>query len=249
MLLGIPEDDQEAVRDKGNARLRTKPGEPQQVSENFADGEMFAEYLDWRIEHPSDDIMTQLMHAEFEDETGSRRTLRREEILTYITVVAGAGNETTTRLIGWAGKVLGDHPDQRRQLVENPSLIPNAIEELLRYEPPAPHIARYVARDVEHYGQKVPEGSVMMLLVGAANRDDRRYPEGDRFDIHREIGQHLTFGYGIHFCLGAALARLEGRVALDEILKRFPAWEVDRENARLSPTSTVRGWETLPVFT
>lgn len=249
MLLGIPEDDQEAVRDKGNARLRTKPGEPQKVSENFADGEMFAEYLDWRIEHPSDDIMTQLMNAEFEDETGTRRTLRREEILTYITVVAGAGNETTTRLIGWAGKVLAEHPDQRRELVADPSLIPNAIEELLRFEPPAPHVGRYVAKPVECHGTTVPEGSAMLMLVGAANRDDRRYPDGDRFDIHREIGQHLTFGYGAHYCLGAALARLEGRVALEEVLKRFPEWEVDwSQEPHLAPTSSVRGWESMPVL-
>jgi cytochrome P450 len=150
-------------------------------------------------------------------------------------------------LIGWAGKVLADHPDQRRELVEDRSLVPNAIEELLRYEPPAPHVARYVSRDVEHYGETVPEGSVMMLLVGAANRDDRRFPDSDRFDIRRDVGQHLTFGYGIHFCLGAALARLEGRIALDEVLQRFPEWDVDLDNARLSPTSTVRGWETLPV--
>ncbi len=104
-----------------------------------------------------------------------------------------------------------------------------------------------MSRDVEHYGQTVPEGSVMMFLVGAANRDDRRFHDGDRFDIRREVGQHLTFGYGIHFCLGAALARLEGRIALDEVLKRFPEWDVDLDNARLSPTSTVRGWATLPV--
>ena len=162
-------------------------------------------------------------------------------------VVAGAGNETTTRLIGWTGKVLSEHPDQRRELVEDRTLIPNAIEELLRYESPAPHVARYVSRDMEYYGQTVPEGSVMMMLMGAANRDDRRFEDGDRFDIHREVGQHLTFGYGIHFCLGAALARLEGRIALDEVLERFPTWEVDLDNARLSPTSTVRGWETLPV--
>ena len=93
-----------------------------------------------------------------------------------------------TRLIGWAGKVLAEHPDQRRELVEDPSLIPNAIEELLRFEPPAPHVGRYVAKDVEFHGQTVPAGSAMLLLVGAANRDDRRYPDGDRFDIHREIG-------------------------------------------------------------
>jgi cytochrome P450 len=250
MLLGIPEEDQEAVRDRVDADLRTAPGEPMRYSEKgLASGEAFADYIDWRADHPSDDLMTELLNAEFEDETGVMRRLTREETLTYIHVVAGAGNETTTRLIGWTGKVLAEHPDQRRQLLEDPSLIPNAIDELLRFEPPAPHVARYTACDVEHYGQSVPEGSVMMLLVGAANRDDRRYPHGDRFDIRREIGQHLTFGYGIHYCLGAALARLEGRIALAEVLKRFPEWDIDWDNARLAPTSTVRGWETLPVLT
>ena len=250
MLLGIPESDQEAVRDRVDADLRTKPGKPMKFSgEGFASGEIFAEYIDWRAKHPSDDLMTELLNAEFEDETGTMRRLAREEILTYVSVIAGAGNETTMRLIGWAGKVLAEHPDQRRELVEDPSLIPNAIEELLRFEPPAPHVGRAVARDVEHYGRTVPAGSAMLLLVGAANRDDRRHPDGDRFDIHRSVGQHLAFGYGTHFCLGAALARLEGRVALEEVLKRFPEWEVDREHARLASTSTVRGWETLPVFT
>lgn len=249
MLLGIPEDDQEMVRDRGNATLRTKPGEPQEVRENFIDGEMFAEYVDWRAEHPSDDIMTQLLQAEFVDETGTTRTLRREEILTYITVVAGAGNETTMRLIGWAGKVLAEHPDQRRELVDDPSLIPNAVEELLRFEPPAPHVGRYVAKPVECHGATVPDGSAMLLLVGAANRDERRYRDAERFDIHREIGQHLAFGYGAHYCLGAALARMEARVALEEVLRRFPEWEVDWSQApRLAPTSTVRGWETMPVL-
>jgi len=250
MLMGIPEQDQEAVRDHVDEMLRTEAGKPMQSSiDDIIGGARFAEYIDWRAEHPSDDIMTELLNAEFEDETGTVRRLTRDEILTYVSVVAGAGNETTTRLIGWAGKVLAAHPDQRRELAEDPSLVPNAIEELLRYEPPAPHIGRYVARDVAVYGRTVPEGSVMLFLVGAANRDDRRYPDGDRFDIHREIRQHLTFGYGIHFCLGAALARLEGRVALEEVLKRFPEWEVDSANAKLAPTSTVRGWETLPVFT
>jgi cytochrome P450 len=250
MLLGIPEQDQEAIRDRSDAALRTKPGQPMQVSEDrLATGAAFEEYIDWRAKHPSDDLMTELLLAEFEDETGTTRRLTRAEVLTYVNVVAGAGNETTTRLIGWTGKVLSDHPEQRRQLVEDRSLIGNAIEELLRFEPPAPHVARYVTCDVEHHGATVPKGSVMMLLIGAANRDDRRFENGDTFDIHRDVGQHLTFGYGIHFCLGAALARLEGRVALDEVLTRFPEWEVDHAGARLSPTSTVRGWETLPVVT
>ena len=130
--------------------------------------EIFEAYIDWRRDNPSDDIMTELLNVEFTDETGITRRLTREELLIYINVVAGAGNETTTRLIGWAGKVLAEHPDQRRELVENPALIPQAIEELLRFEPPAPHVARYVTRDIEYYGQAVPEGSVMMMLIGAA---------------------------------------------------------------------------------
>jgi cytochrome P450 len=249
LLLGIPEADQEAIRDEVDSHLRTEAGEKMDVSGGVATGEMFAEYIDWRAEHPSDDIMTDLLQATFEDETGTVRHLTRGELLTYVNVVAGAGNETTARLIGWTGKVLADHPDQRRRLVEDRSLIPNAIEELLRFEPPAPHVGRYVDRDVELHGQTVPAGSAMLFLVGAANRDDRRFPDGDRFDIHRKDGPHITFGYGPHFCLGAALARLEGRVALDEVLDRFPEWDVDWDRARLAPTSTVRGWETLPVFT
>ena len=248
MLLGIPEQDQESVRDAVDARLRTDAGKPMEYSEQGLSGEMFAEYVEWRAQHPSDDLMTELLQAEFEDETGVTRRLTREEILTYVNVVAGAGNETTNRLIGWAGKVLAEHPEQRRDLARDPALIPNAIEELLRYESPAPYVGRYVARDVEVLGEKIPEGSAMLFLIASANRDEARFPDGDRFDVHRKVGQHFTFGYGTHFCLGAALARLEGRVALEEILKRFPDWEVDRENAKLASTSTVRGWETLPTF-
>ena len=142
------------------------------VTEDFVGGAMFAEYIDWRADHPSDDLMTELLQAEFEDETGTVRRLTREELLTYITVVAGAGNETTTRLIGWTGKVLADHPDQRRELVEDRSLIPGAIEELLRFETPAPHMARVTSRDVELHGQTVPEGSIVLMLpvVGQPRR-------------------------------------------------------------------------------
>ena len=251
MLLGIPEDSQESVRDAADASLRTEPGQPQDMSSGFDPASAFkefGEFIDWRAENPSDDLMTELLYAEFEDENGATRRLTRQECLTYITVVAGAGNETTTRLIGWAGKLLAEHPDQRRQLVEDPSLIPNAIEEILRYEPPAPHVARYVDRDVEIHGGMVPEGSAMLMLVGAANRDDRRFPKGDEFDVGRTPGQHLTFGYGSHFCLGASLARIEGRIALEEVLRRFPEWELDLAEAKMAPTSTVRGWETLPAF-
>jgi cytochrome P450 len=248
MLLGVPEEYQEAARDMTNNQMRTEAGKPMDAAAGMDTGEFFAEFIDWRAKHPSDDIMTDLLNVEFTDEKGVTRRLTREELLTYISVVSGAGNETTTRLIGWAGKVLAEHPDQRRDLAENPALVPAAIEELLRFEPPAPHVARYVTRDVSYYGQTVPEGSAMMMLIGAANRDHRQFPpDGDVFDVHREPRQHLSFSVGTHYCLGSALARLEGRIALEEILKRFPEWQVDLGRAALSPTSTVRGWDTMPA--
>jgi cytochrome P450 len=248
MLLGIPENDQEAIRTRKDDRLRREPGKPLVYrQQQFTDDEFFGEYIDWRATHPSGDLMTELLQAEFDDESGTVRSLSREEILTFVNVLASAGNETTNRLIGWTGKVLADHSDQRRRLAQDRALIPNAIEEILRYEPPSINGARYVTRDVEFYGRTVPAGSAIMLLRGSANRDHRVFPpDGDVFDIQRAIGHHLTFGYGIHFCLGAALARLEGRIALDEVLNRFPDWEVDLEQAELD-SSVVRGWKTLPT--
>ncbi|MGW0160747.1 cytochrome P450 [Mycobacterium sp. NPDC003323] len=243
MLLGIPEDRQRQITDHGEETLQGK------TVDSLATGEVFAEFLDWRAEHPSDDIMTDLLNVEFEDETGTVRKLGRDELLLYLTVIATAGSETTTRMLGWAGKTLADHPDQRRDLVADPALIPQAIEEILRWEPPALQIARYVTRDVAYYGRTVPEGSAMLMLVGAANRDHRRFaPDGDVFDIHREPKSHMTFGAGTHFCMGNALARLEGRVALEEILKRFPEWEVDWDGAVASETAAVRGWSAMPTI-
>jgi cytochrome P450 len=251
MLLGIPEQDQEAIRDRIDAGLRLEEGmdAAPALEEVDASGEIFGEYIDWRADNPSDDLMTELLNAEFEDETGTRRTLSRPEVLMYVSLLAAAGNETTTRLIGWTGKVLAEHPDQRREIAADRSLVSKAIEEILRFEAPSPIQSRYVARTVECHGREVPVGSVMVLINGSGNRDERKFPEGDRFDIHRKIDHHLSFGYGLHFCMGAALARMEGRVALDEVLKRWTDWEVDYDHAVQARTSTVRGWEQLPVVT
>jgi cytochrome P450 len=249
MLLGIPEEDQQALRSQMDGGLRLEDGTmPEVRGPDMDEMSVFANYIDWRAEHPSDDLMTDLLQAEFEDVDGEIRTLTKEQVLGYVGLLASAGNETTNRLISWTGKVLADHPDQRRELLEDRDLIPNAIEEMLRFEPPSPVQARYVTREVEHHGEVMPEGAVVLLLTASANRDEARFPDGDRFDIHRQIDHHLTFGHGIHFCLGAALARMEGRVALDEVLTRFPEWEVDWDNAVQARTSTVRGWDKLPVL-
>jgi cytochrome P450 len=248
MLVGIPDADQPSVRAEAQRNLRNRPGEPLPVSrDHYFDGNLFADYVAWREKNPSDDLITELLNVEFEDVSGTLRHLRKEEILIFLAVIAGAGVETTGRLFGWMGKILGEHPDHRREVAEDRSLIPNAIEELLRYEPPGPHVARYVTEDVGYHGRTMPAGSALLLMVASANRDERRFADPDRFDIHREIGQHVTFGHGAHYCLGAALARLEGRIALDEVLDRFPDWEIDMGNARRARTSTVRGWDSMPA--
>ena len=250
MLLGIPESEQVSVRDANDANLRTRPGAPMKVADatKIADGSIYADYVEWRAANPSDDLMTALLNVEFTDRSGEHRKLTRKEVLHYTQVVAGAGNETTGRLIGWLAKVLAEHPDQRREIAEDRSLVLRAVDETLRFEPTGPHVARYVARDFEYDGTTVPAGSAMLLLFGAANRDERRYRLPNTFDIHRDNISHLTFGKGVHYCLGANLARLEGRVALDEVLNRWPEWDIDYDTARLAPTSTVRGWEHLRVL-
>jgi cytochrome P450 len=248
MLVGIPERDQEALRDRFELSMHRPHGaDDDPFSEIATFAAIFGEYVDYRAKHPSDDLMTQLMTMEFEDEACTRRRLTRDELLIYLILIASAGNDTTNRLIGWTGKVLADHPDQRRRLVEDRSLVNNAVEEVLRFEPPPYHIARTVARDVEFYGETVPAGSLIVVLPGAANRDERQYPSADAFDVGRKMSHILTFGYGAHHCLGAALARLEGRVVLDELLRRMPNWEVDVEHARLTPGFNTRGWDTLPA--
>jgi cytochrome P450 len=250
-MLGIPGEDRVAVRDYFDEGLRIDDGAPpdgHQMVTQAAGLAGFGPYISFRREHPADDLMTDLIQTTFVDETGTERHLDDGEVLNYALLLAGAGNETTTKLIGWTGYLLGAHPDQRRTLAADPTLIPGAIEEILRYEAPSPVQARYVARDVEIHGTTVPQGAILLILNASGNRDERQFDEPDRFDVRRTIDHHVTFGFGLHFCMGAALARLEGRVALEEVLARFPDWEVDHANTERVHTTTVRGWHRLPVI-
>jgi cytochrome P450 len=246
MLLGIPQEDQKKVRDFFDSSRELEYEDRGDV----LSGGIFAEYIDWRVEHPADDIMTQLLYAEFEDADGTTRRLSRDELLAYVNIVAAAGNDTTKLLIGWSGRLLSDHPDQRRLLADDLSRVPGAIEEILRFEPPPLQSCRYVASDIELYGEVVHEGSIMAILVASANRDERRIDDPDRFDVLREPGQHFTFGFGAHYCLGQALARLQGRIVLEEVLKRWPEWELDENGAVfVLHDADLRGWDALPVTT
>ena len=151
------------------------------------------------------------------DEDGTLRKLNDAEIFSFVLLLSVAGTETVARLLGWAGSLLDEHPDERAKLVEDPSLIPNAVEECLRFEAPSPVNGRWVNADVEFHGQVIPKDSKLLVLNGSGNRDERHFPDADRFDVTRQIDRHLSFGYGAHFCVGAALARLEGHIALREL--------------------------------
>jgi cytochrome P450 len=245
LMLGIPESDQMAVREHVEGRVT--PGQPRDVERSNFEGAMYAEYIDWRETNPSDDLMTALLHVEFEDEHGTTRRLTRQEILTNVALLSGAGNDTTAKLIGWTAKLLSDNPGERRLLVDDPTLIPDAVEEILRYESPGMQNARYAVEDVEFDGGVVPAGSALVCSMASANHDERRFGHPEHFDVRRKPTGILTFAFGTHFCLGAALARLQGRVALEEVLRRFPEWTVEEERAVLHVTSTTRGYETLPV--
>ncbi|MDT3445426.1 cytochrome P450 [Pseudofrankia sp. BMG5.37] len=209
--------------------------------------EYFTEQIEARRAAPRDDLMTALVQAEVRAADGGTRRLSTREATDFTTLLTAAGTETVARLLGWAADILAAHPDQRAELAADPSLVRNAVEETLRYEAPSPVQGRVTTRDVELHGITIPAKSKVLLLTASAGRDDRKYADPDAYDIHRGFDSHVAFGHGIHFCLGAGLARLESRIAIEETLKRFPTWEVNHDDAVRLHTSTVRGYEKLPI--
>lgn len=251
-LMGVPDEEREEVRHHIDQVFHIEPGVGMINDVSFMAQvwlhEYFQSLLDRRRANPTDDMVTALTQAEITTEDGTVRRLTDKECCDFTNLLVSAGTETVARLLGWAAVLLAEHPEQRAALAADPALIPNAVEELLRYEAPSPVQGRWTTADVEWYGTTVPAGSRVLLLTGSAGRDERKYPDPDRFDVFRRIDTHVSFGHGIHFCLGASLARLEGRVALEETLKRFPEWEVDHARAKRLHTSTVRGYAEVPIL-
>jgi cytochrome P450 len=251
-LLGVPAGDREEVRRHIDQIFHIEPGVGMVNDVSATAGlwliEYIGEQLAERRTRPRDDMLTDLVEAELVDPDGVTRRLTPQESAGFGLLIISAGTETVARLLGWAGLLLGNHPDQQADLAKDPSLIPNAVEELLRYESPSPVQGRWLTEAVDLYGETIPADSKVLLLTGSAGRDDRVYPNADQFDVRRTFKLHVAFGYGIHFCLGAALARMEGRIALEETFKRFPTWTVDQEHAVPLHTSTVRGYKELPIF-
>jgi cytochrome P450 len=249
-MLDIDEADRDMVRHWFDESLHREAGNPLPSPTAEAALASILEYaavmVADRRRQPRDDMISVLIAAEVEDETGTRR-LTDFEIETFIMLLVGAGVETVARLLSWAGVTLAANPDQRRLLADDPGLIPNAVEELLRYEAPSPVNGRYTFGPYLAHGVEIPAGSKVLLLNGSANRDPREFDEPDRFDVRRTIKRHTSFGYGAHFCLGAALARMEARFALEGTLARFPDWTVDPAELVPVTTTTVRGYSSVPI--
>ena len=250
-LLGVPEPDQPTVRELIDTTFHHDPEKGMVNDVSLTARIELHQYLEdlvaKRRTDPQDDMISDLMAAELADHDGTVRQLTTYEAATFADLLVSAGTETVARLLGWAAVLLDRHPDQRADLAAHPDVIPNAIEELLRYEAPSPVQGRWLTREVDLHGVTVPADSKVLLLTGSAGRDERKYPEAGQFDVRRAFDHHVSFGYGIHFCLGASLARLEGRIALEEVLARRPEWTVDHEAAVRLHTSTVRGWVNVPV--
>jgi cytochrome P450 len=249
-FMGLPKEDHNTVRRLADAMVHRDEGEQNMPLElQFIVARYFDGALAIREFEPRDDFISELITAHITLEDGSTRSLDQGERLRMLGLVTGGGNETVGRALSWSAALLAEFPDQRRMLVESPELIPGAIEEIVRYEAPSPVQARVTTREVTLRDVTIPEGAVVLLLTNSANRDERVFPDADRFDITRTLEQqHLGFGLGTHFCVGASLARLEVRVALEETLRRFPTWEVDWPNVERTHTSTVRGYHRLPIL-
>jgi cytochrome P450 len=249
-LLGAPEEDEEQLREWSDAGLHIEPGERMgdRVMEiNRQVHDYWQAHIEDRRRHPRDDIMSELIEAELEEEDGTTRHLTDDELHSFYGLLSNAGNETVARFLGWAVTGLEQFPDARAQLAADDALIPNAVEEILRWEAPSAIQGRWLTADTELHGTTIPANSKIALLTGAANRDERQFENADAIVPTRQIPRHVAFGYGIHFCLGAALARLEGRVALEETFKRFTQWDVDYDRSEMVHTSTVRGYAMVPI--
>lgn len=250
-LLGIPEADRDMIRGWSNDFLHRDPGNPHVTERGLramADAQVYyQEALDERRARPRDDLMTALTQAEIRDEEGRVVRLSDEDIRAFFTLLATAGNETVTKLLATAIHWLARHPDERRALVDEPSLVPGAVEEMLRFDPPSQYQGRTLMRAVTLHGVTMPEGARVLLVNGATGRDERRFPDPDRLDVRRSVDLHLGFGFGRHFCLGASLARMEMRIGIEEFLRRWPEYAAPDDGVERMHSSNVRGLAGLRI--
>jgi cytochrome P450 len=251
-MLGVPKEDRNQIRLWLDLLLERHPGEIATTKAGYEasmnTGIYYYNLIQQRRAQPQDDMISRLIDTEIERD-GVVEKLTDVDISGFATMLGGAGAETVTKLVGNAMVAFADFPDQWRKLREDRSKVPAAVEELLRYEAPSQYQIRTTTRDVTYYGTTIPEGAAVLLVTGSATRDERMFDDPDRLDIDRErkMGFNLAFGYGVHSCLGAALARMESRIALEALLDLIPEYEVDRDGLRRVAMSNVSGWSNVPV--
>jgi cytochrome P450 len=250
-LLGVPEADRQQIRHWTDAVLYRRPDDPNPTAEGMDALRLRKEYfhalIDDKRADPADDMIGTLIEAEVADDDGTMHRLTDHEIVEFATLLASAGSETVTKMLGYAIVLFHRYPAEWQKLLDDPAKIPNAIEEVLRYWAPTQYQGRYSLAESEWHGRTIAAGEPVFLLTGSANRDEREYDDPDRFDVDREIGLSVGFGHGIHVCIGAALARLETRVTLEEWAKRWPSYEVDEAGCRKVTMSNVAGYANVPV--
>ena len=244
-LLGVPQEDRKEFREWSDQLVQDNPDDQAAATRAMEGGASlvayFADLIAERRRSPRDDLLTALITAEVDGEH-----LDEGELFGMCVLLLVAGNETTTNLVSNSAVLFHQNPDQWQAIVDDGSLLPGAIEECLRFDSPVQALARTLTRPVDAHGRTMHEGDMVLLIYGSANRDDREFPEPDAFDIGRTVERQLAFGHGIHFCLGAPLARLEAQIVYSELVSRSPGWTITGPPVRMH-SGPIRGLSNLPV--
>lgn len=250
-IVGVPKADRQQIRHWTDRLLEREVGNPfptqAGIEAAIASAVYMQELVSDKRANPTDDMISHLIEAEIEREDGSVDHLTDTEIAGFISLLTAAGSETVTKLIGNAALIFDDNPGELERVKADPTLTADAVEELLRYRPPSQYQGRFSLEDRSFHGVTIPAGNPVLIVTGAATRDPRAYDDPDRFDIQREGPLGITLGHGIHYCIGAHLARLESRVAIDELYRRWPDLTVDRDGVRWVQMSNVAGPANVPV--
>lgn len=250
-MLGVPEGRRQQIREALDLSLHREPGEvgptPEGAAAMIELVGYFHELIGEKRAHPTDDMLSRLTQVTVDRGDGEQTGLDDEEIAGFAGLLGGAGAETVTKLVANAAVLFDRHPDQWQRIVDDPATIPAAVEEILRLLPPSQYQGRYCVEDREFEGGTIPAGNPVLLVTGAATRDPRAFDRPDEFDIARPPSVSLGFGHGVHSCLGAALARMESRIALEELSRRWRRLEVDDAGLRRVHMSNVAGYANVPV--
>ena len=251
LMLGVPDGERQRIRVWVDTLLHREPGDPSTTPEgSLAALEMAQYFLDLaraKRADPDDRLVTRLIDVVLEDDRGEPQHLSDEDVAAFAVLIAGAGSETVTKLVGSGVVLFDDHPGQWEMVRADEAAIPAAVEEILRMHPPSQYQGRYTVEPVTVDGGTIPAGFPVLLLTGAATRDPREYGEPDRFDITRGGRTTLAFGHGVHGCLGAWLARMESRLAFEGIRRRWPHLSVERDGLERVNMSNVAGYSRVPV--